>query len=1325
MSNQVVPFIDSRSLSGVRSVGGVLPADLIAAVVAGVDVPGLAADDYHLELGVTAKEAANRAWSVLGGAWAGYRDALASRPAGDPATGLTRERWLSVLLRELGFGRVPTTPPGGLVADGRSWPVSHVVGEYLPVHLLGWDVDLDRRTPGMAGAAERAPHTMIQELLNRSDEFLYALLANGSTLRILRDSSTLVGPSYVEFDLATIFDGDLFSDFVALYLFCHQSRFEATDPELGPVSCWLERWRTHAVEAGARALGALRIGVHDALEVLGSGLVSHPANAGLREALDSGRMDATDLQRGLLRLVYRILFCFVAEDRDLLLDADADPAGKARFRQWFSTSRLRRIAIRRTGDGHSDLWQALHLVLDSLGREDGCPELGLIGLGGIFESEPTDLGPEVVLDNRSLLTAVRHLCITRPTAGGPRRVVDYRHLGAEELGGIYESLLEYVPRYEPVSRTFVLESSAGNDRKTSGAYYTPTSLTETLLDTALDPLLDRAERQSDPETALLALTVCDPACGSGHFLVAAGRRIAARLARYRAEDAEPSVDDLHVAMHDVVARCLYGVDLNPLAAELAKVSLWLEGMQSGRPLGLLDGHIKVGNALLGTTPGLLAGGIPDEAFAVIEGDDRKTCSSLKKRNKSERAGQGSFEQVNIAAARTAAFGADLAAIDSLTPQSLADVHDAARRLRVLDESPVVRQARREADAWCSAFVLPKVPGAPELTEAVLTKIRDGSVEPEVTRSISELASQYRWFHWHLEFPQIFFGGGASNAEPVRGWSGGFDCVIGNPPWEHVELKEQEWFASRVPAIAEAPGATRKKLISALADERPEIYRQYRAALRQADGERAFLANSGRYPLTGRGRINTYAVFAETDRALLAPSGQLGVILPSGIATDATTQYFFKDLVTSRSLVALYDFENRDRLFEAVDSRVKFCLLTLSGSDVDTEAAWFAFFAHRPEDLEREGSRFRLTPEEITLLNPNTGTCPVFRTRRDAEITLAIYRRHPVLIRHGEPDGNPWGLSFMQGLFNMTSDSGLFRTRNQLEADGWKLDGNTFKRGSESMLPLYEAKMIHHYDHRWATYDESGDVRDVTEAEHADPHFVVMPRYWVASDVVRSKLDGRWDHEWLVGFRDICRSTDERTMITGVFPAVAVGNKLPLLLPTTGDARALSAVLSSVVTDYVVRQKLGGTTMNFFYVEQLPVLHPSTFSNVCVWASGQRTLGEWIADRTIELTCTAQDMAPASQDVSAIEPPFVWDKDRRDVLRAELDSAFFLLYGIDRDDAEYILSTFPIANRKDPALAQRVLEAYDRIAESVSTGKPFNSDLNPPPGQGRRHERVSR
>ena len=1320
MSDLAASVFDTRSLTGLRSVGGVLPADLIAAVVAGVDLPGLGADDYHLELGVTAKEAANRAWAVLGGAWAAYRDALAARPANDPATGLTRERWLSVVLRELGFGRVPVTPPGGLVADGRSWPVSHLAGDHLPVHLLGWGVDLDKRTPGMAGAAERAPHGMVQELLNRSDDYVYALLANGSTLRILRDSSSLTGPSYVEFDLAAIFDGDLFSDFVALYLLCHQSRFEATDPELGPVSCWLERWRSHAVEAGARALGALRIGVHDAIETIGTGLVAHPANAGLREALDSGHLGVADLQRGLLRLVYRILFCFVAEDRDLLLDADAATLAKDRYRQWFSTARLRRVAIRRAGDGHADLWQALHLVIGSLGREDGCPDLGLVGLGGIFEPEPTDLGPEVALDNRSLLAAIRHLCITRPVAGGPRRVVDYRHLGAEELGGIYESLLEFVPRYDPASRLFALESSAGNDRKKTGAYYTPTSLTETLLDTALDPLLDRAERQPDPEAALLALTVCDPACGSGHFLVAAGRRIAARVAAHRADGAEPAIDDLHVAMHDVVARCLYGVDINPLAAELAKVSLWLEGLQCGRPLSLLDGHIKVGNALLGATPALLAGGIPDDAFAAIEGDDKKTCSSLQKRNKADRGGQGSFEQVNIAAARTAAFGADLAAIDVLTPQNLADVHEAAKRLRLLDESPVVVRARREADAWCSAFVMPKVPGAPELTEGVLAKVRDGSAPPELLETVSDLTGRYRWFHWHLEFPQIFHDGSAPDADPATGWSGGFDCVVGNPPWERVKLQEQEWFASRLPAIAEAPNASaRKKLIAALADERPELHREFLADRRQAEGESHFIRNSGRYPLSGRGDINTYAVFAETDRAVLAPTGRLGVILPTGIATDATTQYFFKDLVTSRSLVALYDFENALPLFDGVHRSFKFCLLTLSGRGNPTEAAWFAFFAHHPDDLVREGTRFRLTPEEITLLNPNTGTCPVFRTRRDAEITLAIYRRHPVLIRQDDPDGNPWGLSFMT-MFHMSNDSGLFRTRDQLEADGWKLVGNVFHRGDEAMLPLYEAKMIHHYDHRWATYDESGDVRDVTEAEHTDPNFVVMPRYWVASSEVRGRLDGRWEHEWLLGFRDICRSTDDRTMITGKLPIAAIGHKLPILLPGAADSD-LATVLSSITFDYVARQKVGGTSMGYFALQQLPGPLPKTFTETCTWSKSERTVRDWIREWEQELTYTAWDMAPAARDLDDNGPPFVWDPERRATLRAELDGAFFHLYGIDRDDAEYILSTFPIANRKDPDLAPRVLDAYDRIARAIATGEPFVSTLDPPPGHGRRHK----
>jgi hypothetical protein len=1315
MTGTVTAAPDSRSLTAIRSVGGVLPADLIASVVAGGDLPGLDGSDYHLELGLTPREAANRAWSVLRGAWAAYQDALSALPAGQATTGLTRERWLLVLLRELGFGRVPTAPTGGISADGRSWPVSHLAAGGVPVHLLGWGVELDRRTPGLAGAAERAPHAMVQELLNRSDDYLWGLLSNGGVLRVLRDSSTLVGPSYVEFDLGAIFDGELFSDFVALYLLCHQSRFEPTDPEIGTKSCWLERWRTHAVETGTRALGALRLGVHDAIETLGTGLVAHPANASLRDDLEAGRLSLPDFQRSLLRIVYRILFCFVAEDRDLLLDPNAPAEAKATYTQWFSTSRLRRVATRRAGDNHCDHWQALRLVLSALGEEQGCPQLGLVGLGGIFEDGPQDLHPDLLLDNRHLLGAIRHLCVTRPEPGGPRRLVDYRNLGAEELGGIYESLLDYTPSYDHATRSFRLQSVAGSERKKTGAYYTPTSLTEALLDSALDPLLDRAEKQPDPQAALLSLTVCDPACGSGHFLVAAGRRIARRLAALRAEGAEPTVEQIHTAMHDVVGRCLYGVDVNPLAAELAKVSLWLEGTAAGRPLGLLDGHIKVGNALLGATPALLAGGIPDEAFAVIEGDDKKTANGLKRRNKTERSGTRQFGEEAAAPFITTNLAAAAAEIEALVPRDLADIHVAARRLRDLEGSPEARLARLVADAWCSAFVLPKTPDAPQLTHSQLLAIAAGRGSPEILATVEAVSARYRWFHWHIEFPTIF-GLGGPDADPTTGWSGGFDCVIGNPPWEHVELKEQEWFASRVPAIAEAPGAARKKLIAALKEEQPEIHAEYLAALRQANGERAFLGSSGRYPLAGRGRINTYAVFAEGDRSLVAPTGRLGVILPTGIATDATTQHFFRDLVTSKALVSLYDFENRDRLFEAVDSRVKFCLLTLTGRAAPAGQAAFAFFAHHPDDLRREGTVFALTPEEITLLNPNTGTCPVFRSRRDAEITLAIYRRHPVLIRHGDPNGNPWGLSFMQGLFNMTSDSGLFRTRQQLETDGWTLQGNTFRLGDQVMLPLYEAKMVHHFDHRWATYDGS-DIRDVTEAEHADPGFVVQPRYWVPAGEVADRLAGRWDKPWLLGFRDITNTTNERTMIAGAFPTAGVGNKIPLLLAS--QPQLLGPALSSLILDYSARQKVGGTTMNFFYVEQLPVPRPEAFSVECPW-SPRQTIAQWVESRVMELTYTAWDMKPFAESLGDDGPPFVWDANRRAALRAELDAAFFHLYGIDRDDTEYVLGTFPIANRHDPGLARRVLDAYDSIAKSIATGDPFTSTLDPPPGHGTRH-----
>ncbi|MEW6155344.1 MAG: DNA methyltransferase, partial [Actinomycetota bacterium] len=1299
----------------------------LGGVGAAHDLPGLTGDSYHLELGVSPREAANRAWSVLTGAWTAYRDALAARPEGDRATGLTREKWLGVMLRELGFGRVSPTPAGGIAADGRAFAVSHLWHE-VPVHLLGWGVDLDRRTPGVAGAAERAPHAMVQELLNRSSEHTWALLANGATLRLLRDSSSLVGQAYVEFDLAAMFDGEVFSDFAVLFLLCHQSRFEPAGPEAGPEDCWLERWRSHAVESGIRALGAMRPGVQRAIEALGTGFLRHPANADLRQRLGpSGSLGLDDFHHSLLRLVYRLLFCFVAEDRGLLLDPHAPAQARRRYTQWFSTARLRAVATRRRGTGHGDLWQALSLVLDGLGRDGGRPELGLPALGGLFEATPADVVEGCELSNQALLEALRHLCVVQPPGGGPRRVVDYRHLGAEELGGIYESLLELVPRHDAATRAFTLEALVGNERKTSGSYYTPSSLIDCLLDSALDPLLDEAEQAPDPEAALLALTVCDPACGSGHFLVAAARRIAARLARVRADGSEPTVLESQAAMHDVVGRAIFGVDLNPLAAELAKVSLWLEALQPGRPLSFLDAHVKVGNALLGTTPALLAAGIPDDAYTPLEGDDRKVVSSLRKRNRTERTkGLSSlFASVGIwVDNRSLAEAAR--AVDAAGALSLADVALARRRQRDLEHSSDLRRARLVADAWCAAFVIAKRAGAPELTHVVLERWQQAEpaslVGDELHAEVARLAARYRFFHWHLEFPQIFTVTGSGSTD--AGWSGGFSCVLGNPPWERVKLSEQEFFASRAPDIGGAPNAAaRKRLIAALAGENRQLLAEFEAAKRQADGESHLIRQSGRYPLCGRGDVNTYAVFAEHDRSLLGDRGRLGVILPTGIATDATTQHFFKDLVARRSLVSLFDFENSKPLFEGVHRSFKFCLLTLAGRGSPVDAADFAFFAREPADLARPGVRFELTPEEITLLNPNTGTCPVFRTRRDAEITLGIYRRVPVLVRHGDPDGNPWGVSFVR-MIDMSNDSGLFRTRAELEADGWQRHGNGFHRGPDTMLPLYEAKMVHHFDHRWATYDEAGAIRDVTAAEHADPHFVVQPRYWVPAPEVDTKLAHRWPHNWLLGFRDICRSTDERTMIAATAPRTAVGNKLPLLLAERHEPWLFGSALACLACDFGSRQKLGGTTMNFFIAEQLPVLPPSAFGATAPWSS--ETVAEWVRPRVLELTYTAWDMEPFARDLGDSGPPWRWDDERRAGLRAELDGAFFHLYGIERDDADYILSTFPIVHRNDQRdhgehrTWRLVMDAYDRLAKSISTGQPFRSALDPPPGHGPRH-----
>lgn len=1425
----------NNDFTTVRVEGAILPAGILKRVAAGdTALGGLDENSYHLTSGEKVNEAISASWNRLLGSWANYKGAIGKLPANGTATSETRDRWLLPLFQELGYGRLIAARKS-VEVHGKAYPISHFWNN-VPIHLVGSGVSIDKAQARIPGAARTNPHGLVQEFINRSDDHLWAFVSNGKRLRVLRDNSDLVRQAFVEFDLESMMEGEVYSDFILLWLLCHQSRVEAEKP----ADFWLEKWSHTALDQGVRALDTLRKGVEEAITSLGKGFLAHRSNGALRAQLKSGALDKQEYYRQLLRLVYRLIFLTVAEDRGVLLDPKAEEKARERYTNYYSISKLRSLAGRRYGSRYSDRYVALRLVMQKLGSDEGCPELALPALGSFLFSKAAlpDL-EECEIANYHLLNAVRALAFTNDR--GVRWHIDYKNLGSEELGSVYESLLELHPELNVDAAAFSLSTTSGHERKTSGSYYTPTSLINSLLDSALEPLLAEACKQKDPKAALLNLKVCDPACGSGHFLIAAGHRIAKRLAQIHTGDAEPSPEAMRPAMRKVVGRCLYGVDINPMSVELCKVSLWMEAVEPGKPLSFLDYHIQQGNSLLGATPALMEAGIPDDAFKPIEGDEREYCSEYRRRNREERKG---FQRLPYEerAPRTlfANFTADLMELEAVDDGGIGGVREQERRYAELvssDDAPL--DELLAADAWCAAFVWKKRhdPDLPHpITEEHYRRIQKdpSKVDGWMAKEVLRLASQYQFFHWHLRFPTVFLrpAVGENPENEAMGWGGGFDVVLGNPPWEHTELREKEWFAQRRPDIANAQtGSVRKRMIDALIDEDPALHAAFLEARREHEGVGHLLANSGRYPLCGRGRINTYAIFAEGMRSLQRATGRIGCIVPSGIATDDTTKLFFQDLNDTRSLASLYDFENRAKLFPAVDSRMKFCLLTLTGRKRPAKrGAEFVFFALSTEDLKDDERRFTLSPEEIALLNPNTRTCPVFRSKLDAELTKGIYRRVPVILKEGETDGNPWGVQFRQGLFNMTSDSHLFRTRDQLEGEDWALSGNIFRRGGLEMHPLYEAKMLHQFDHRWATYDGL-ETRDLTVAEKNDPGRLALPRYWVdahpslrrlaavpdglvdavdrqdedaVSQVLRVWLAGalfldgerkaaelllhqafpdvprmvsleetaEWGiaitlardfplypselppdgdvtdwldtaeeliaprvPKWLLSFRRICRATDERTTIFTALPAVGTGDTSPVIYQRRRNLYGLAFLPSNLncfIADYVSRQKVGGTHLDLFLLKQLPVLPPKTYAQPCAWhpatgkaAGGNRpTLADWLLPRILELTYTAEDLNAFAADAGYSGKPFIWDEARRFLLRAELDAAYFHLYGIGREDVDHIMETFPIVKRKDEQqygeyrTKRVILEIYDEMTRAVSSGGRYQTRLTPLPADPR-------
>ena len=755
---------------------------------------------------------------------------------------------------------------------------------------------------------------------------------------------------------------------------------------------------------------------------------------------------------------------------------------------------------------------------------------------------------------------------------------------------------------------------------------------------------------------------------------------------------ESQLSDQAIVRRMVLKRCIYGVDKNPLTVELAKVSLWLHSFTVGAPLSFLDHHLRCGDSLLGL-----------RVSQAVQDLDQLG---------------GLFTGSAIAAAEAATEGMQL--IEEMSDADVVEVHESAALFQGVEETTA--DLRGLLDFLCGRRWLTGGWKKKELAEfegpLVTTLSRhsahayellargpgevggvseDGSADAlsmfsELWRKARTAADQERFLHWEVAFPGVW-----------RHWqdrlpAGGFDAVIGNPPWDRIKLQEVEWLAPRARELALAPiAAARKAGVRNLRDRGSSLVPEFDAAKVRSESLGRMVRSGGDYPWLARGDMNLYSLFVERAMTLIKPNGLVGVLVPSGICGDKTAAPFFRFVSTNGRVGSVFDFENRRRgtglppFFPDVDSRLKFCAFTVGGEDRRFDRTECAFFLEETKAIYDQDRCFSLTPADFFRVNPNTGTAPVFRNRRDADVTCSVYERHPVLVdRSGSGQSRSWRVKYKR-MFDMTNDSHVFRTAKQLETEGfYRVASNRWKRGDDLYLPLYEGKMVQAFDHRAASVvvnpknlNRPAQPQDATNEQHARPDWLPAPQFWVRIE------DADWPEElgWAVAFKDVTSPTNSRTMIASVVPRSGFGNTLPLLMPDEDamiayreGAWLLAGCLNSLALDFLARQKVQGQHLNLFIVEQLPVLTIADYQRYF----DKKTAHDIVREHVLRLTYTAHDMAPFARDLGYDGPPFVWNQEERRHLRARLDALYFHLYGLSQEEAEYVLDNFPTVRREDEA-----------------------------------------
>ena len=1258
-----------------------------------------------------------------------------------------------------------------------------------------WDVPLDKAEPGQSGA----PSTQILRYLGtvnvQSDGAIrFGILTNGRLWRLYDRNARSRLEGFVEIDLTEAAGlivpaagaSDDHADIVLrrfLFLFGR----DAFVPDVGGVTR-LTRAIADSRSFEGRVTDELaRIVFEDVFPELANAL----AAADPQRPAELTQLYLSELREAALTWLYRLLFVLYAEDRSLL------PTRARRDGLWAIRKEVARaidgmiaLSDRRTNHDRDlrDLWRQIDAGDESI----GLPPYN----GGLFRPGRSPLLDRAILPDADFAPLLDAL--SRERLESAPRFINYRDLNVQHLGSVYERLLEFdltenSDRITARPQTFA--------RKTSGSYYTPEELVMLVIRRTVGPLLEEREatfaqavaleakgkqsrdapeyplarlRGFDPASAFLDLRICDPAMGSGHFLVSLVDYLADRTMlateeaaslvlfgdyrsplldrldairgrireqaeehRWRIEDAQ--LIDRQLVRRIILKRVIHGVDKNPMAVELAKLSLWLHTFTVGAPLSFLDHHLRCGDSLFGEWVGqgmdrLEQGGLfvtddlkaAQHAITEMATVEDLTDADITEVKQSEQAFR-SLEEDTAELSRKLALLQGYRWIEDTTESAL-------KRAKALEkESARTNDPERSLELQRLAWNMKRRGSALDVLlggqlgelSAVLDyfygrvgrlpdKVKPDDPALEPLAAAADVAKASNFLAWELAFPNVWREW--RSAEP----RGGFDAVIGNPPWDKLRFEEVPWFAARAEHIALAQRTSdRTRLIRELKNSDPALLEDYERAVRYS-GMAARMATlprdkGGQFPMLGRGDVNLYSLFVERAQRLVGRHGIVGLLVPSGIASDLGASGFFRSVSQAGRLISLLDYENRgagpgNRFFTDVDARFKFSAFVFGGKDRAAVTAECGFFLTSTNDNELADQTFPLTPSDFQAVNPNTGTAPTFRTARDADLTTRLHGIYPVLLDRRPARPAPALRFRYENPFHMSGDSELFRAASELEAEGfYPVAGGSYRKGALEYRPLYEGKMVQAFDHRAASVvvnplnlHRPGQPENATAEQHGDPDWLPNPQFYVPC---QAELD-----RWMIGLKDITASTNHRTVITSILPTGHTGHTLPVL--RTDDLQTslyLLANLNSFALDYVARQKVQTNHIMLYILEQLPVIPSEAYDR----AFGPMSARQIVAREVLRLTYTAHDMAAFARDMGHVDesgevrPPFVWEEADRRQRRARLDALYFHLYGLSREDSDYILSTFPIVRRQDEAEHGRFL-TRDLILhqmDALSAGDP--------------------